>query len=70
MARRSHLYKRAEAIGHAHGASAYLREAIRNLQAAERQLELSGYRGAARGVHQANERVKAWMEKVSAEVKA
>ena len=51
---RSHLYKRAEAIGHAHGACGYLRMAI----------------DAARGVHQANERVRAWMEKVDAEVKS
>lgn len=66
---RSHLYKKPDAADRADAAYCYLLDAMRKLEAAEGQLALSGYKGAARGIHQANERVKAWMEKVDQELK-
>jgi HEPN domain-containing protein len=65
----SHLFKRIEATGHANAAMGYLQMAMENLEHAEAQLKLSGYRAAARGAHQANLRVKSWMEKVDRELK-
>lgn len=67
--KRSHLYKKPEAVRHANVAHSHMLMAIDHLLDAEKQLKLSGYSGAAHGIHQANERVKSWLAKVDAEVK-
>lgn len=66
----THLYKRPSAIRDAQAALEYLEQARIELENAEQALTMAGYKGAARGTHQANERVKSWAEKVRAEIRS
>jgi hypothetical protein len=65
---RLHLYKRDEAVPYARSAAKHLLSALREIDTAQKLLEASGYKGAARGVRQAGFRVKSWQGKVEDEI--
>lgn len=65
----SHLYKKPEAPAHANAACGYMETALELLKHAESEATLSGYRGAAHGIHQAAARVRDWLGKVDKELK-
>lgn len=65
-----HIYKKPEAAGHARDAATLMAHAMEMLGRAETKLELSGWRGAAHGIHQAKLRVNSWRGKVYAEIDA
>lgn len=65
-----HIHKKPEARGYASDAATLLGHALELLHKAESKLTLSGWRGAAHGVHQAKLRVDSWRGKVYAEIDA